>query len=74
MSENAKWKEPDYITMDTALEDDDWGLIITASGDLKGLYIPKGKEEEEVPIALQDICEAFFGVDWEDNDKFQTIH
>jgi|TARA_B100000959_G_scaffold41018_1_gene40778 hypothetical protein len=74
MSENAKWKEPDYITMDTALEDDDWGLIITASGDLKGLYIPKGKEEEEVPIAIQDICESFFGVDWEDNDKFQTIH
>ena len=74
MSENAKWKEPDYITMDTALEDDDWGLIITASGDLKGLYIPKGKEEEEVPIAIQDICESFFGVDWEDDDKFQTIH
>ena len=75
MAENGRqYKLPEYITMDEALEDDDWGLIITSTGELKGLYIPKGSEEKEVPEAIMQICEAYFGVDWDDADTFQTVH
>ena len=51
------------------------GLIINKDGELKGLYIPKGQTEDEVPIAIQTLCERFFGVDWQDEEIFEnTIH
>ena len=28
------------IQFEDALEDDDWGLIISSTGELKGLFIP----------------------------------
>ena len=74
MADEQQYKVPEYITMDDALEDDDWGLIINASGELKGIYIPKGSEDEEVPEAIIGICETFFGVDWAEEDTFRTIH
>ena len=40
------------IEFEDALEDDDWGLIISSDGSLKGLFIPEGKEEEEGEIAI----------------------
>ena len=39
--------------MENVLEADDWGLIINENGDLKGLYIPAGKDDSEVPVAIQ---------------------
>jgi len=74
MADEQQYKVPEYITMDDALEDDDWGLIINASGELKGIYIPKGSEDEEVPEAIIGICETFFGVDWDEEDTFRTVH
>jgi hypothetical protein len=71
---NRQYKIPEYITMEEALEDNDWGLIINSTGELKGLYIPKGSEQEEVPYAIMQICEAYFGVDWDEADTFQTVH
>ena len=74
MADEQQYKVPEYITMDDALEDDDWGLIINATGVLKGIYIPKGSEDEEVPEAIIGICETFFGVDWDEEDTFRTVH
>ena len=74
MADEQQYKVPEYITMDDALEDDDWGLIINASGELKGIYIPKGSEDEEVPEAIIGICETFFGDDWDEEDTFRTVH
>ena len=74
MADEQQYKVPEYIPMDDALEDDDWGLIINASGELKGIYIPKGSEDEEVPEAIIGICETFFGVDWDEEDTFRTVH
>jgi|TARA_B100001013_G_C24294523_1_gene318212 hypothetical protein len=74
MADEQQYKVPEYITMDDALQDDDWGLIINASGELKGIYIPKGSEHEEVPESIMEICEAYFGVDWAEEDTFRTLH
>ena len=38
MAEDCKtYRVPEYITMEEAIEDNDWGLIINASGELKGI-------------------------------------
>ena len=74
MAEDQTYKVPEYITMDDALNEDDWGRIINRSGDLKGIYIPRGSENNEVPEAIAEICETFFGVDWDEEDTFRTVH
>jgi len=59
------------ITFDESLEDDDWGLIISAKGQLKGLFIPDGKDEDEVPDAIVEMCIEYFGIDVTEEE---TIH
>lgn len=51
------------VSFEESLEDDDWGLIIGKDGTLKGMFIPEGEEETEVPEAIRQICIKFFGVD-----------
>jgi len=47
-----------------ALEDTDYGLIVCGkTGVLKGLWIPKGSEDDEVPESLVRICVDVFGID-----------
>ena len=75
MAEDCKtYRVPEYITMEEALEDNDWGLIINTSGELKGIYVPRGSEDEQVPESIMQICEAYFGVDWAEEDTFRTVH
>ena len=62
------------IEFEDALEDDDWGLIISASGELKGLFIPDGKEEEDVPQTIVEMCTRIFGIDVTQNYQENTLH
>lgn len=65
----------EYVNFADSLEDDDWGLIIGAEGQLKGLFIPEGKEDDLVPESIITICEQYFGVDLtQDNDINTTLH
>ena len=67
-----------FVAIEDVLDTDDWGLIINKNGDLKGLYVPKGQEDDEVPEAIMTLCEKYFGVDWEEEDVFidrqNTLH
>lgn len=63
----------DSVTFEESLEDDDWGLIIGKDGTLKGMFIPEGDSEAEVPQAIIDICIKYFGVD-PLNDTEVTLH
>jgi len=56
------------------LDKDDWALIFSSEGNLKGLYIPVGKEDDEVPESLVRIMEEYFGIDFDDDELYQTIH
>jgi hypothetical protein len=71
MSEESK-------TMEDHLEDNDWALIIGGDGNLKGLFMPDGKDENEVPHSIVYIMERFFGIDFnddeEESDDNPTIH
>ena len=62
------------IEFKEALNDDDWGLIIGNDGKLKGLFIPEGKDEEEVPAEILVLCQKYFGIDVHDNTYAETMH
>lgn len=51
------------LKFEDSLDQDDWGLIIGSDGSLKGLFIPDGREDEEVPEVIIQICLDVFGVD-----------
>jgi hypothetical protein len=64
-------REQQTVTFEETLDSDDWGLIIGKDGSLKGMFIPEGEDEEEVPQTIIDICIKYFGVD---PTEEHTIH
>ena len=62
------------IEFEDALEDDDWGLIISSEGELKGLFIPEGKEEDDVPENIVNMCVRVFGIDVTADYQENTLH
>jgi len=58
------------------MNDDDWALIIGSDGNLKGMFIPDGHDEDEVPESIVYIMEQYFGVDFDEEESSdgQTIH
>ena len=54
------------ITFEESLGDNDWGLIIDANGNLKGLFIPEGSTEDNVPENIIQLCCSQFGIDPEE--------
>ena len=44
--------------LDELMEDDDWALIFGSDGRLKGIFIPPGKDEEQVPESLLGVLQA----------------
>ena len=60
------------VTFEEALADDDFGLIIDKDGNLKGLFMPEDKQENEfVPDTIVTILESVYGLDLGDE---VTIH
>jgi len=59
------------ITFEESLEHDDWGLIIDKHGKLKGLFIPDGADEDDIPDSIIQLCCNQFGIDIEEfyNDE-----
>lgn len=51
------------IEFEDALTDGDWGLIISKDGELKGLFIPDGEDEDDVPEVILSICKKYWGID-----------
>lgn len=72
----------DDKTLEDQLGDHDWALIIGREGNLKGIFIPTGSEEDPVPESIIAIMAKFFGVDFEEEmeDEYwpegysETIH
>ena len=65
------------LTLEAQLGEDDWAIIIGNDGNLKGVFIPSGKDEELVPESIVAIMAQYFGVDFHDEDETsdgQTIH
>ena len=50
------------------MENDDWALIFGSDGKIKGIFIPQGSEDDEVPITISNLLEAA-GIDLYDEEK-----
>jgi len=53
----------EVVTFEQSLEEDDWGIMIGKNGELKGMFIPEGEDEAEVPEVIINLCKEFFGID-----------
>jgi len=69
------------LSLEEQMGDDDWALIIGSNGNLKGLFIPTGANEELVPKSIIQIMADYYGVDFDEemNDDIgvpptDTIH
>ena len=52
------------ISFEDSLEDTDFGLIISADGQLKGMYMPEQMEEiDYVPEQIVQILHQVYGMD-----------
>ena len=56
------------LTLEEQLGRDDWAIIIGNDGNLKGIFIPQGMDEELVPESIVQIMAQYFGVDFDDED------
>ena len=61
------------ISFEESLEDTDFGLIISAKGELKGMYIPEQMEEMDyVPAEIMQILNDVYGMNLPESTA--TIH
>jgi len=51
----------------------DWAIIFDDSGCVRGLFIPSGHEEEEVPERILNVLKAA-GIDISEEFNLETIH
>lgn len=63
----------EFESFESALDDEDWGLIIGKDGTLKGMFIPDGQDEESIPENIVKICKELFGVDITADEEI-TLH
>lgn len=54
------------LTLEEQIGEDDWAIIIGNDGNLKGIFIPQGMDEELVPESIVQIMAQYFGVDFEE--------
>ena len=45
--------------LDDIMDHDDWALIFSADGSVRGIFIPLGKTEEDIPDSLLNILNLF---------------
>ena len=65
------------LSLEEQLGDDDWALIIGSDGNLRGVFIPTGSDEDMVPESIVQIMTEYFGVDFHEDDEDDlpnTIH
>jgi len=51
------------VTFEDILGDEDYGLIISGDGSLKGLWVPLASQDKPVPDTITELCINYFGID-----------
>jgi hypothetical protein len=64
----------DYMEFNKVLEDTDYGIIVNKDGRIKGIWIPRNLEGEEIPATISRLCIEYFGIDPNDDSNYQTLH
>jgi hypothetical protein len=64
-----------YVGFAESLDDNDYGVIITKTGRIKGVWIPNVREDQPIPQSVVHFCVANFGIDPNNDDYVsQTVH
>ena len=67
-------KRSAQVSFDDALSKDDYGLIVSKDGELKGIWIPDGaKDGDEIPQAVADLCAQYFQLDPNDDQEDNRV-
>jgi hypothetical protein len=57
-------KRTAQVNFDDALTKDDYGLIVSKDGQLKGIFIPDGADDaDEIPESIVALCTRYFDLD-----------
>jgi len=64
----------DYLGLESTLDEDDYGFILDAEGNLKGIWVPQGAENDEVPQPIVDIIKQKWGIDVNDDTNYGYLH
>jgi hypothetical protein len=59
------------VEFEKALASDDYGLIISKDGMLKGIWIPDGEDQDVIPDSIAKLCIEYFHID--PNEKAVTV-
>lgn len=64
-----------FVGFTNCLQDDDYGIILSGDGQVKGIWMPEHLENVPVPAAIVEICITNFGIDPnKDQHMSQTVH
>jgi len=64
----------DYLGFEDTLDDDDYGFILSKDGHLKGIWVPKGHEDDDVPDAIVALLKEKWGIDPNDDSNYGYLH
>lgn len=64
----------DYLGFEDTLEEDDYGFMVDKDGNLKGIWIPKGHEDVEVPDAIVQLIKEKWGIDPSNESNYGYLH
>ena len=57
-------KRSAQVSFDDSLTKDDYGLIVSKDGELKGIWIPDGADDaDEIPQSIVNLCSRYFKID-----------
>lgn len=64
----------DYMGFEDSLDDDDYGVILDREGKLKGIWVPRCAEDEDIPEAVVQLLMEHWGIDPNDESNYGYIH
>jgi hypothetical protein len=64
----------DYLGFEDTLDKDDYGFILDKEGNLKGIWVPQGHEDEDVPEPIVELLKEKWGIDVNDDSNYGYLH
>ena len=55
------------------MKDDDWAIIIGKDGELRGVFMPDGQDEDMVPDPIIGIMEDYYGIDFFEEGDYEYV-
>lgn len=62
------------LKFEETLEDNDYGLIISEDGLLKGIWVAEHLQDKPYPLPLEIMCRTHFGIEINEPDAGPALH